>query len=202
MWEANVTNHHLRDPRFPISSFKDAGEMDVEQKKNQNSNYKSLFGRFKVGKREFDFEPLRWSVLTSDPDNERMLRTLRDTLPLFAEHPLLSQGAKAIFENASIVIPNGAALRRAVDVIAPISFMAEDADDKGDLFEILASDLGSQKKAAQFRTPRHLIRIITEMVDPKIGETACARHVGRGFRVAALIIFCWPIPAQNSSVKQ
>ena len=186
MWEANVTNPITYVTQISYLLFlKMLEEMDVEQKENQNSNYKSLFGRFKVGKREFDFEPLRWSVLTSDPDNERMLRTLRDTLPLFAEHPLLSQGAKAIFENASIVIPNGAALRRAVDVIAPISFMAEDADVKGDLFEILASDLGSQKKAAQFRTPRHLIRIITEMVDPKIGETACDPACGTGgFRVA------------------
>jgi len=124
--------------------------------------------------------------LTSDPDNERMLRTLRDTLPRLAEHPRLSQGAKAIFQNASVVIPNGAALRRAVDVIAPISFIAEDADVKGDLFEILGNDLGSQKKAAQFRTPRHLIRVITEMVDPKIGETVCDPACGTGgFLIAA-----------------
>jgi type I restriction enzyme M protein len=64
--------------------------------------------------------------------------------------------------------------------------MAEDADVKGDLFEILSSDLGSQKKAAQFRTPRHLIRVITEMVDPKIGETICDPACGTGgFLIAA-----------------
>lgn len=187
MWEANVTNPITYVTQISYLLFlKMLEEMDVEQKENQNGNYKSLFGKFKVGKREIDFEPLRWSVLTSDPDNERMLRTLRDTLPLFAEHPFLSLGAKAIFENASIIIPNGAALRRAVDVIAPISFMAEDADVKGDLFEILSSDLGSQKKAAQFRTPRHLIRVITEMVDPKIGETICDPACGTGgFLIAA-----------------
>jgi type I restriction enzyme M protein len=84
------------------------------------------------------------------------------------------------------VIPNGAALRRAVDVISPISFLAQDADVKGDLFEILVSDLGSQKKAAQFRTPRHLIRVITEMVDPKIGKTVCDPACGTGgFLIAA-----------------
>ena len=102
MWEANVTNPITYVTQISYLLFlKMLEEMDVEQKENQNGNYKSLFGKFKVGKREIDFEPLRWSVLTSDPDNERMLRTLRDTLPLFAEHPHLSQGAKAIFENAS-----------------------------------------------------------------------------------------------------
>jgi type I restriction enzyme M protein len=187
MWEANVTNPITYVTQISYLLFlKMLEEMDAEQKEAGNGNYRSLFGKFKVGHREKDFEPLRWSVLTSDPDNERMLLTLRDTLPQFAEHPLLSQGAKAIFENASVVIPNGATLRRAVDVISPISFMAEDADVKGDLFEILSSDLGSQKKAAQFRTPRHLIRVITEMVDPKIGETICDPACGTGgFLIAA-----------------
>jgi type I restriction enzyme M protein len=187
MWEANVTNPITYVTQISYLLFlKMLEEMDAEQKEAGNGNYKSLFGKFKVGNREKNFEPLRWSVLTSDPDNERMLRTLRDTLPQFAEHPLLSQGAKAIFENASVVIPNGAALRRAVDIISPISFMSEDADVKGDLFEILSSDLGSQKKAAQFRTPRHLIRVITEMVNPKIGETICDPACGTGgFLIAA-----------------
>ena len=136
-------------------------EIDAEQIAAGNGNHRSLFGKFEIGARTLDFEPLRWSVLTSNPDNERMLRTLRDTLPLLAEHPRLSEAARTMFQNAAIVIPNGAALRRAVDVIAPISFIAVDADVKGDLFEILVNDLGSQKRAAQFRTPRHLIRVIT-----------------------------------------
>jgi len=187
MWEANVSNPITYVTQISYLLFlKMLEEMDVEQKEAGNGNYKSLFRKYKIGNREIDFEPLRWSKLTSDPDNDRMLRTLRDTLPQFAEHPLLSQGAKAIFENASVVVPNGATLRRAVDIISPISFMAEDADVKGDLFEILSSDLGSQKKAAQFRTPRHLIRIITEMVDPKIGETVCDPACGTGgFLIAA-----------------
>lgn len=187
MWEANVTNPITYVTQISYLLFlKMLEEMDVEQKEAGNGNYKSLFRKFKLGNREIDFKPLQWSVLTSNPDNEQMLRILRDTLPQFAEHPLLSQGAKAIFENASVVIPNGAALRRAVDIINPISFIAEDADVKGDLFEILSSDLGSQKKAAQFRTPRHLIRVITEMVDPKIGETICDPACGTGgFLIAA-----------------
>lgn len=187
MWDANVTNPITYVTQISYLLFlKMLEEMDTEQKESGNGNYKTMFGKFKIGSREVNFEPLRWSVLTSNPDNERMLRILRDTLPQLAEHPLLSQGAKAIFANASVVVPTGATLRKAVDIISPISFQAEDADVKGDLFEILSSDLGSQKKAAQFRTPRHLIRIITEMVDPKIGETVCDPACGTGgFLIAA-----------------
>jgi type I restriction enzyme M protein len=187
MWEANVSNPITYVTQISYLLFlKMLEEIDTEQKAAQNGNYRSLFGKFKVGTRELDFEPLRWSVLTSNPDNETMLRTLRDTLPVMAEHPQLSGTARAIFQNAAVVIPNGAALRRAVDIISPISFVAVDADVKGDLFEILVSDLGSQKRAAQFRTPRHLIRIITQMVNPKMGETICDPACGSGgFLIAA-----------------
>ncbi|HQL01718.1 MAG TPA: class I SAM-dependent DNA methyltransferase, partial [Smithellaceae bacterium] len=187
MWDNNVTNPITYVTQISYLLFlKMLEEMDHEQKEAQNGNYRSLFGKFKEGKEEFNFDPLRWSVLTTNPDNEAMLRTLRDTLPLLARHPELSQGARAIFRNAAIVIPNGAALRRAVDIIAPISFLGMDADVKGDLFEYLASELGGQKKAAQFRTPRHLIRIITQMVNPQIGGAVCDPACGSGgFLIAA-----------------
>ena len=187
MWEANVTNPIIYVTQISYLLFlKMLEEMDTEQKEAGNGNHKCLFGKFKTSGGEIDFEPLRWSRLTSNPDNEQMLRTLRDTLPKLAQHPRLSQAAKAVFQNAGVVIPDGATLRRAVDLISSINFMEVDADVKGDLFEILASDLGSQKKAAQFRTPRHLIRVITEMVDPRIGETVCDPACGTGgFLIAA-----------------
>ena len=186
MWDNNVTNPITYVTQISYLLFlKMLEEMDAEQKTAGNGKHRSLFGKFKADGEELDFDPLRWSVLTSDPDNERMLRILRDTLPKLARHPKLSQGSRAVFRNASIVIPSGAALRRAVDIIAPISFLGIDADVKGDLFEYLASELGGQKKAAQFRTPRHLIRVIVRMVDPQIGGTMCDPACGSGgFKIA------------------
>ncbi|MDI7259567.1 MAG: class I SAM-dependent DNA methyltransferase [Thermodesulfobacteriota bacterium] len=187
MWDNNVTNPITYVTQISYLLFlKMLEEMDTEQQSTGNGNYRSLFGKFKGDNEALDYEPLRWSVLTSDPDNERMLRTLRDTLPLLAKHPFLSQGSRAIFKNASIVIPTGAALRRAVDLIGQISFLGIDADVKGDLFEYLGSELGSQKKAAQFRTPRHLIRVIVQMVNPKIDSILCDSACGSGgFLIAA-----------------
>ena len=187
MWDNNVTNPITYVTQISYLLFlKMLEEMDAEQEAVGNHNHRSLFGKFRINKETFDYKPLRWSVLTSDPNNERMLRTLRDTLPLLARHPVLSQGSRAIFQNASVVIPTGAALRRAVDIIAPVSFLGIDADVKGDLFEYLGSELGSQKKAAQFRTPRHLIRVIVQMVNPKIGGTVCDSACGSGgFLIAA-----------------
>lgn len=182
MWESNVTNPITYVTQISYLLFLkmlEEWEADTEATASMTNNGKRSFF-------EGEFEALRWSRLTSDPDNERMLKKLRDLLPALAEHPNLSPAARQIFQGASIVIPNGAALRRAVDIISPVSFIAQDADVKGDLFEILVSDLGSQKRAAQFRTPRHLIRVITAMVNPKIGETVCDPACGTGgFLIAA-----------------
>lgn len=188
LWEAQVTNPITYVTQLSYLLFlKMLEEMDAEQKEVGNGNHKTLFSEVTTGSwGKVDFEPMRWSVLTSNPDNTKMLATLRDTLPKLAEHPLLSQGARAIFHSATVVIPDGATLRRLTDALSPLALLAEDADIKGDLFEMLANDLGGQKKAAQFRTPRHLIRVITQMVDPKIGQTILDPACGTGgFLIAA-----------------
>ena len=176
MWEANVTNPITYVTQISFLIFlKMLEEMEVDQ-----GGKNPLFTKVTLDGQEVDFTRLRWSTLSSDPDNDRMLRTLRELLPRLTFHPDLSIAARALFEDAAIVIPDGATLRRAVDIISPVHFLSEDADVKGDLFEILVNDLGSQKKAAQFRTPRHLIRVIVEMVDPQIGETMCDSAAGTG----------------------
>lgn len=181
MWEANVTDPITYVTQISYLLFlKMLEEMDAEHTASSNGQRHAIFVPFKTNGNETDFSKLRWSVLTSDPDNERMLRTLRDMLPRLALHPALSVGARAIFEDARVMIPDGATLRRAVDPISTLHLLSEDADVKGDLFEMLSSDLGTQKRSAQFRTPRHLIRIIVEMVDPKIGQTVCDPACGTG----------------------
>ncbi|MBN1887476.1 MAG: SAM-dependent DNA methyltransferase [Thermoflexales bacterium] len=189
-WAANVTNPITYVTQISYLLFlKMLEEWDAQAEQDARDlgrAHQSLFEAIEVNGETVDYEALRWSRFSSDPDNERMLRTVRDLLPRLADHPGLSQGAQQIFTGAALVIPDGASLRRMVDLVSPLSFVAQDADVKGDLFEILVDDLGSQKRAAQFRTPRHLIRVITQMVDPGIGDTVCDPAAGTGgFLIAA-----------------
>jgi type I restriction enzyme M protein len=187
MWESNVTDPLTYVTQIAYLLFlKMLEEMEAEQNGNVGAKKREIFATVKLNGEFVDFDKLRWSVLTTNPDNEKMLATLRDLLPKLAFHPALSPGARAIFDDARIVIPDGATLRRAVDLISPIHLLSEDADVKGDLFETLSSDLGQQKRSAQFRTPRHLIRVIVEMVNPEIGRTVCDSACGTGgFLIAA-----------------
>lgn len=186
MWENNVTDPLTYVTQIAYLIFlKMLEEMEAEQT-DSGAKKRDIFTVVDVNSEKVDFGQLRWTTLTSDPDNERMLRTLRDLLPKLALHPALSPGARAIFDDARIVIPDGATLRRAVDMISPLHLVSEDADVKGDLFEYLSSELGQQKKSAQFRTPRHLIRVIVELVNPTIGGTVCDSACGTGgFLIAA-----------------
>src|SRR5581483_9800687 len=61
-----------------------------------------------------------------------------------------------------------------------------DADTKGDLFEHVLRQIKQAGELGQFRTPRHIIRAIVAMVDPRIGETVYDPAAGTaGFLVAA-----------------
>ena len=61
-----------------------------------------------------------------------------------------------------------------------------DADTKGDLFEHVLRQIKQAGELGQFRTPRHIIRTIVEMIDPKVGETIYDPAAGTaGFLVAA-----------------
>ena len=65
-------------------------------------------------------------------------------------------------------------------------FTYEHSEDLGDAFEYLLSVLGSQGDAGQFRTPRHIIDFIVNVVDPKKDETVCDPACGTaGFLISA-----------------
>src|SRR5437773_9720664 len=80
--------------------------------------------KVKIAGDTVDFGKLQWSVLTSDPDNARMLETLRTRLPKLALHPALSPAARALFEDSAIVIPDGATLRKAVDALKDVHLLS------------------------------------------------------------------------------
>ena len=61
-----------------------------------------------------------------------------------------------------------------------------ETDTKGDVYESLLSKLATAGVNGQFRTPRHIIRMMVEMLDPKPDDTICDPACGTsGFLVAA-----------------
>lgn len=126
-------------------------------------------------------EKYRWSNWIHSKSGEELLRFVRDELFLFISN--LHNGynsIRQIFHDARLSIIDPVYLRRTVDIIDGIDFLSLDADVKGDLYEELLNQLQVAGELGQFRTPRHIIRFIVEMVNPKIGETINDPACGTG----------------------
>ena len=77
-------------------------------------------------------------------------------------------------------------LTQVVTLVNELRLEQADPDTKGDLFEHVLRQIKQAGELGQFRTPRHIIRAIVDLVDPKIGEMVYDPAAGTaGFLVAA-----------------
>lgn len=131
-------------------------------------------------------ETYRWSSWSQIPDNEKMYKFLRDEVLKFTENIPNRPDIKRFFGEVRFMIPDAITLREVVDLISPINFSQIDTDVKGDMYEHLISKLAVAKRMGAFRTPRHIIRTIIQMVDPKLNQTILDPACGTaGFLLAA-----------------
>ncbi len=87
-------------------------------------------------------------------------------------------------KDARFTIPTPALLAKVVDLIDQVPM--EDRDTKGDLYEYMLGKIATAGQNGQFRTPRHIIRLMVEMTAPRPNEIICDPACGTcGFLVAA-----------------
>lgn len=130
-------------------------------------------------------ERFRWSVWAKGLSGESLVRFVRDEVfPFFDE--VASNSAVNFMQGARLVIDEPTVLTQVVTLVDGLRLDRADADTKGDLFEHVLKQIKQAGELGQFRTPRHIIRAIVEMIDPKIGETIYDPAAGTaGFLVAA-----------------
>jgi len=86
-------------------------------------------------------------------------------------------------KDARFTIPTPALLAKVVDLIDHVPM--EDRDTKGDLYEYMLGKIATAGQNGQFRTPRHIIRLMVEMVKPTPTDVVCDPACGTcGFLVA------------------
>ncbi len=89
-------------------------------------------------------------------------------------------------KDAVFVIPKASLLQEAVAIIDEINMTERNRDTQGDIYEYLLNQLKTSGLNGQFRTPRHIIRMMVELIDPDIGQTICDPACGTaGFLIAA-----------------
>jgi type I restriction enzyme M protein len=130
------------------------------------------------------YEDFRWSRFKNFKADEMFkvveehvfpfLRTLGGNGSTYAHH----------MKDARFRIPTPALLAKVVDLLDKVPM--EDRDTKGDLYEYMLGKIAAAGQNGQFRTPRHIIRLMVEMTEPRPKDVICDPACGTaGFLVAA-----------------
>lgn len=133
---------------------------------------------------------LRWnSFRNRDPESmyELFTKPMVDGMTVFDHMKLVGQEGGVFAEfmsKATFIIATPRLLDQVVQLIDKIDM--NDRDTKGDLYEYMLSKIASSGTNGQFRTPRHIIKMMVDMVQPKKDEIICDPSSGTaGFLVAA-----------------
>jgi type I restriction enzyme M protein len=130
------------------------------------------------------YEDLRWSRFKHFEAKEMFevvdqhvfpfLRTLGGDDSTYAHH----------MKDARFTIPTPALLAKVVDMIDQVPM--EERDTKGDLYEYMLGKIATAGQNGQFRTPRHIIRLMVELVAPQPTDIICDPACGTaGFLMTA-----------------
>lgn len=125
------------------------------------------------GKRKFfagNYGKYGWSKLMSPSmGGFDILMLYSEAIQKMNENPGIPALFRDIFKNAYLPYRDPETLRSFLKEIN--GFTYDHSERLGDAFEYLLSVLGSQGDAGQFRTPRHIIEFIVDIIDPKKNET-------------------------------
>ena len=87
-------------------------------------------------------------------------------------------------QDARFTIPTPALLAKVVDLLDKLPM--EERDTKGDIYEYMLGKIAIAGQNGQFRTPRHIIRLMVELTAPQPGDVVCDPACGTaGFLIAA-----------------
>src|SRR6266545_2687513 len=118
---------------------------------------------------------------------DNLFNAVRDAIESLHELPGLTNTGKLLFSRATLKIYDRPTLRAVVQGIQELDLAAHNGHDlKGDMYEYLLSKLSLSGTNGQFRTPRHIINLVVELVDPRPGQRICDPACGTaGFLISA-----------------
>lgn len=123
-------------------------------------------------------------IMLPEHSAQERLNLYAEGMDKMATNPDLPQLFREILRNTYIPYRDPETLNRFLKEIAEFSY--EDSEDLGNAFEYLLSIMGSQGDAGQFRTPRHIIDMMVEIIAPRKNETILDPACGTaGFLISA-----------------
>ena len=137
-------------------------------------------------KKGVPYENLRWHVF-KNLGSDNMFKLVRQSVFEFIKH--IGTGEESAYsrymKSAIFLIPNARTLSKVVDGVDALDMNNRDA--MGDVYEYILGKMAASGTNGQFRTPRHIIRMIVEMMKPTPKDYICDPAMGSaGFLVEAV----------------
>jgi len=195
-WEGGIANPLTAIEQITYLIFMKRLD-DLEAKRERDAEwtgekYVSRFaGKFNIpGSNEsIDKNELRWSVFKHKPADEMLMFMQMKVFPFLKElngetSPFTKHMANAVF-----IMPKASLLVSAINIVEEIfKEIEKDAtegghafqDIQGDVYEMLLSEIATAGKNGQFRTPRHIIKLMAELVAPQLGQRIADPACGTG----------------------
>lgn len=169
-------------------------ELDLDEKKKSKftkESYNSIFkGKFKIPNIDgaVDKKTLRWSYFKHLEPGEMLAHVQTKVFPFIKELNGDGSNFGKHMRDAVFIIPKPSLLTEAIYLIENIYNEIESdrhkeqrfQDTQGDMYEYLLSEIATSGKNGQFRTPRHIIQLMTYLVAPKLGDKICDPACGTG----------------------
>lgn len=132
------------------------------------------------------YENLRWHVFKNF-GSDNMFKIVRQSVFEFIKH--IGTGEESAYsrymKSAIFLIPNARTLSKVVDGVDSLDMNNRDA--MGDVYEYILGKMAASGTNGQFRTPRHIIRMIVELMEPTPQDYICDPAMGSaGFLVEAV----------------
>lgn len=123
------------------------------------------------------YDTLRWHVY-KDYDPLSMFNTVRNSVFPFIKN--MNEGKQSAYSrfmgNAIFMIPTEKILTKIVETINDLDMNNRDA--MGDVYEYVLGKMAASGNNGQFRTPRHIIRMMVELMKPTLKDTICDPAMG------------------------
>jgi type I restriction enzyme M protein len=169
-------------------------ELDLREMKKaefSGENYSSLFqGVFQLpnSNEKIDKSKLRWSHFKQMEGGEMLSHVQAKVFPFIKQLNGEGTAFGHHMRDAVFIIPKPSLLVEAISIIDNIYQIIEKEseagqtfqDTQGDMYEFLLSEIATAGKNGQFRTPRHIIQMMVELVNPRLGESICDPACGTG----------------------
>ena len=174
-----------------IHDLDDSDNMRSKESAMLGLPYSSIFtDEVQIGDRTIDGKQLKWSVFHDFPA-AKMYSVVQEWVFPFIKtlHSDKNSAYSKYMDDAIFKLPTPLLLSKVVDSLDEIYKLmneSQSADVRGDTYEYLLSKIAQSGLNGQFRTPRHIIKMMVELMEPKADEVICDPACGTsGFLVAA-----------------